>query len=170
VLAVASDGDRRVIQVIDWAGGTGTKPGTGYVSSAGLTSTIGDAIDVRGPAGVDGREGAGSAVFGVPGTLAAGVGAARWYNDSGRTLTIGTVRASVGTAPSGTSLIVDVNKNGTTIFTSESARPAIAASDVTATGAPDVTTLAPGDYLTVDVEAVGSAVPGSDLTVQVNLS
>jgi hypothetical protein len=109
-------------------------------------------------------------VFSAAGALSIAVGSARWYNDTGRTLTIGTVRASAGTAPTGSSLIVDVNKNGTTIFTTQSARPSIASAGVTATGTPAVTTLAAGDYLSVDVDQVGSTTPGADLTVQVGLS
>jgi hypothetical protein len=53
VLAVATDDARRVLQVTDWVGGDGAKPATGlYVGVAGLTATIGDGVDVRGPAGV----------------------------------------------------------------------------------------------------------------------
>ncbi len=52
VLAVVADGARRVLQVNDWIGGSGTKPATGgYVGATGLTPTIGDAVDIRGPAG-----------------------------------------------------------------------------------------------------------------------
>lgn len=103
-----------------------------------------------------------------PGTpLVTGTGATRLYNDTGVTLTISSVRASVGTAPTGATLIVDVNKNGTTIFTTQANRPAIAISGNTATGTPDVTSWASGDYLTVDVDQVGSTVAGSDLTVVV---
>lgn len=52
VLAVAIDGDRRVFQISDWTGGQGTKPATGqYIGVAGLTSTIADAVNVRGPEG-----------------------------------------------------------------------------------------------------------------------
>ena len=52
VLALAIDGSRRVFQVADWAGGTGSKPAIGdYVGASGLVATIGLAIDVRGPAG-----------------------------------------------------------------------------------------------------------------------
>lgn len=51
-LATVTDGARRVHQVVDWFGGTGTKPATGdYVGAAGLTPTIGAAVDIRGPAG-----------------------------------------------------------------------------------------------------------------------
>lgn len=54
VFASAADGNRRVLQVIDWQGGEGTKPATGlYVGSAGLTATIGLAVDVRGPVSQD---------------------------------------------------------------------------------------------------------------------
>lgn len=80
------------------------------------------------------------------------------------------VRASVGTAPTGSGVTVDVNKNGTTIYTTQSARPQIAAGASTATGnSPAVTTLTAGDYLTVDVDAIGSTVAGADLTVAIRL-
>ena len=59
VFAIASDGARRVLQVDDWVGGEGSKPATGdYVGASGLTSTIGDAVDIRGGAGTDGDDGA----------------------------------------------------------------------------------------------------------------
>ena len=52
VLALVSDGARRVQQVSDWTGGTGTKPATGqYVSATGLVATAALAVDVRGPSG-----------------------------------------------------------------------------------------------------------------------
>lgn len=58
VLAVVSDGDRRVFQVIDWSGSTGTKPETGkYLGSTGWVDAIGDAIDVRGAVGAEGATG-----------------------------------------------------------------------------------------------------------------
>lgn len=81
--------------------------------------------------------------------------------------TILSVRASVGTAPTGAGLIVDINKNGTTIFTTQSNRPTIAPGTNTDNSVPDVTTLLAGDYLTIDIDQVGSTVAGSDLSVQV---
>ena len=52
---VASDGSRRVLQVTDWVGGTGTKPTTGlYVGTTGFTSDITLAVDIRGPTGAPG--------------------------------------------------------------------------------------------------------------------
>ena len=47
-LAAVSDGDRRVLQVHAWQGGSGTPPASGqYVGAAGLVDDIGDAVDVR---------------------------------------------------------------------------------------------------------------------------
>lgn len=55
VLAVVVDGDRRVQRVVDWTGGAGTKPATGsYVGPLGLEAAIGDATNIRGPAGASG--------------------------------------------------------------------------------------------------------------------
>lgn len=106
------------------------------------------------------------ATFGKDGVCAVATGALRWYARGAWTIT--QVRASVGTAPTGASLIVDVNKNGTTIFTTQSNRPTIAASGFTdLADAINVSALADGDYLTVDTDQVGSSVAGSNLTVQV---
>jgi hypothetical protein len=80
------------------------------------------------------------------------------------------VRTMVGTAPTGASILVDVNKNGTTIFTTQGNRPSIAASgNASSAAVPDVTTASAGDYLTVDVDQVGSSVAGADLVVVVRI-
>ncbi len=101
------------------------------------------------------------------GVLTATTGAQRLPIDG--TYTIVGTRLMVGTAPTGASIIVDVNKNGTTIYTTQGNRPTIAASaNAGGPGAtPDVTSLVAGDYLTVDIDQVGSTVAGSDLTVSV---
>lgn len=107
----------------------------------------------------------------VSGALTVAAGTSRIYNDTGRTLTITGIRASVGTAPTGAAILVDVNKNGTTLFTTQGNRPTIAISGNTSgkvTNA-DVTSLASGDYLTVDVDQIGSTVAGADLVVQVEV-
>lgn len=79
------------------------------------------------------------------------------------------VAATVGTAPTGSSVIVDVNKNGTTVFTTQSNRPAIGISaNASSDTIPDVTALAAGDYLSVDIDQVGSIVPAGDLIVTVH--
>lgn len=77
---------------------------------------------------------------------------------------------NVGTAPTGQSLIVDVNKNGTTLYTTQGRRPTVAAAATTSTssGVPDgATTLASGDVIKVDIDQVGSGTAGSDLSVTV---
>lgn len=106
--------------------------------------------------------------FSVTGTVAVATGKSRIYLEGN--YTIDTVRAAVTTAPTGAALIVDVNKNGTTIYTTQSARPQIAASANSATGnSPAVQTFVAGDYITVDVDQIGSTVAGADLTVTVRL-
>ena len=83
-------------------------------------------------------------------------------------LTIIKVKTYVKTAPTGATLIVDVNKGGTTIFTTQGNRPTIAISgNSDDSGTPDVTSLSEDDVLTVDVDQIGSSVAGADLTIEV---
>jgi hypothetical protein len=108
-------------------------------------------------------------VFTVPGTLSVGVGRAKFYIPGA--ITLGNVRASVGTAPTGADIVIDVNKNGTTVFTTQSNRPKIyAGQTLVSTSTPNITEFAAGDYITVDVDAIGSLNPGSDLTVQIEFT
>jgi hypothetical protein len=103
-------------------------------------------------------------VFSMPGTLTVGVGTIQlpiW-----RTITIQNVRVRAGTQPTGAAIIVDINKNGTTIFTTQANRPTIAVStSEDAAAVPDVTSYAAGDYVTVDVDQIGSTVAGSDIVI-----
>ena len=58
--AVASDGERRVLRISDWQGGTGTKPPVGqYVGATALVSDIAQAVDIRGAIGGKGDKGDG---------------------------------------------------------------------------------------------------------------
>jgi hypothetical protein len=98
-------------------------------------------------------------------------GTIRWYNRTGKTLTLHSAWVAAGTAPTGADLITDVNKNGTTIFSTQANRPTIAAgTNGGVADTPDVTTLADGDYLTVDIDQIGSTIAGSDITVGVVMS
>jgi hypothetical protein len=108
-------------------------------------------------------------VYAVSGTVADAVGASRVYLEGNYVLE--SVRAAVGTAPTGGTEIVDVNKNGTTIYGTQANRPTIAAGANSALGgAASVTTFASGDYLTVDVDADGTATGrAANLTVTVRL-
>jgi hypothetical protein len=108
-----------------------------------------------------------TAVFSVPGVLTVSTGASRLYNDSGMSRTITSIRASVGTAPTGAVVRVDAKKNGTSLFP-VTTKPTIAIGTNTALTVPDTTLWATGDYLTVDVTAIGSPVAGANLTVAVS--
>lgn len=58
ITAYESDGARIVQQVVDWQGGTGSKPATGkYIGASGFVDAKGDAVDVRGAPGSDGVDG-----------------------------------------------------------------------------------------------------------------
>lgn len=92
----------------------------------------------------------------------------RIYNKFGSTQTISQVFLSVGTIPTGSGIIVDVHKNGTTIFTNQSHRPVIASGNYTGyTTNIDVPSWTDGEYLTAHVDQVGSPTPGSDLVVHI---
>lgn len=108
------------------------------------------------------------ATFSATGALATFTGASRFYVPNACTLS--SVRASVGTAPTGQAILCDVNKNGSTIFGTQANRPTIAVNGNTAlAGAASTTSFAAGDFITVDLDQVGSGTAGSDLTVQVFL-
>lgn len=108
-------------------------------------------------------------VVGYPGTLVVTAGVSELPVDIN--CEIVSVVARVSTAPTGAAVIVDLNRNGTTVFTNQANRPAIAdgsKSSIVVTSM-DVVTLAPGDYLTVDIDQIGSTIAGSDLVVAVRL-
>lgn len=106
-------------------------------------------------------------VFTVPRLSTVGQGKARFYAPTA--LTITNIRLSVGVAPTGTDLIVDVNKNGTSIF--PGGKPYISEGSYTSmNNVPVVTSMNAGDYLTVDIDQVGSTSPGEFLTVQVEFA
>lgn len=82
--------------------------------------------------------------------------------------TIVAVKGYLNTAPTGATFIVDVNKNGTTIYGTQANRPTWSVSANAATvGAHSVTTYANNDVLSVDVDQIGSSIAGSDLVVVV---
>ncbi len=81
--------------------------------------------------------------------------------------TITLIRARVSVAPTGADIILDVNKNGTTMY-STATNPTIAATAKDSGNAvPDATTMAAGDYLSVDIDQIGSTIAGSNLVVVV---
>lgn len=130
-----------------------------------VTITAG-ATGPQGPVGAIGAPGT-SPIFSRAGTLAVTTGGSRLYFE--RTGTISRVRASVGTAPTGGSVVVDVKRNGSSIFATEGARPTITAGTNTALGTPSTVQLVPDDFLTVDIVTVGATFPGADLTVTLTI-
>lgn len=105
----------------------------------------------------------------VSGTLTTGVNKG-WevpiLIDVARPPTLVSAMARVKTAPTSLPLIVDINKNGTTIYTNQANRPTILATAfASAETGVDVTALANLDVLTIDIDQVGSAVAGADLSV-----
>lgn len=109
-------------------------------------------------------------VFTQSGDLAVGTGAVRWYAPFA--CTVVSAHANVGTAPTGATAIFDVNRNGTTIYTTQTNRPTVAISGFyDEGGTPDgtVALTAGTDYLTIDIDQVGSTVAGADAVVTVHL-
>lgn len=80
--------------------------------------------------------------------------------------------AHLGTVNTGATFIVDVNKDGTTLYTTQTRRPIIAISAATKTSTEtataDITGLPKGSVISVDIDQIGSTVAGSDLTVSVS--
>jgi hypothetical protein len=79
-----------------------------------------------------------------------------------------TLRASVSTAPTGSTILVDINKNGSTMMTTN--KLSIDASEKTSVTAATphgmtITTIADDDEITFDIDQVGSSTKGKGLKV-----
>jgi len=107
-------------------------------------------------------------IFTVEGAISVDSNPLRIYNNFGENKTISEVFLSIDTPPTDASILVDVNKDATTIFTNQANRPSIAAGANTGnTTTVDVPTWADGEYLTMDVDQIGSGTAGSYLTVHI---
>lgn len=107
-------------------------------------------------------------IFTIAGDLSVESNPLRIYNKLGDTQTISEVFLAVGTPPTGSGIKVDIHKNGTTIFTSQSNRPEITVGSYTGnTTNIDVSNWASNEYLTAHVDQVGASTPGSDLVIHV---
>lgn len=84
-----------------------------------------------------------------------------------RTLTIVKAFGAVKTAPVGSSIIIDLNKNGSSIWNATPAnRLTINAAATTGSQTSfDVTSLADEDLMIADVDQIGSSTPGADLSI-----
>jgi hypothetical protein len=90
-------------------------------------------------------------------TLVVFNGSKRWYATS--SFTISNVNAFLVSAPTGSSAIFRINKNG-----SSAATVTIAASSTSVTSSINIAMVL-GDYITVDITQVGSTTPGSYLSM-----
>jgi len=106
------------------------------------------------------------ALFTVDGALIVEDNPLKIYNNTGMDLTITRVHLAVDTAPTGAAIIVDIHKNGTTIFTNPAHRAQIAAGATNGeTTDIDVATWTAGEYLTAHVDQVGSTLAGEDIVI-----
>ena len=109
-----------------------------------------------------------SLVFSKGGPLSVYTGTFLLSNPRDLPLTLIKVKATVGIAPQGDSIVVDVKKNGVSIFSSNLTRPVIlSGSQISSVGVPNVMQFTASDNLTVDILQVGTVVRGGDLTVTV---
>jgi hypothetical protein len=88
----------------------------------------------------------------------------------GGTFSFATIGARVGSFSTGADIIVDVLKNGVSIFVTPADRITIPAGQKDAVvGSWGNVTVTDGDYLTIDIAQVGSVISGSDLVVGIRL-
>ena len=81
--------------------------------------------------------------------------------------TLSSVRASVTEAPTGSTLVVDINENGTTILSTKLSIDATEKTSTTAATPPVIsdTSLADGAEITIDIDQIGSTLAGKGLKV-----
>lgn len=102
--------------------------------------------------------------FEQPGYLSTGTGIGRILFPL--SVDILSVTTACYATPTGSSIIVDINKNGTTLFTTQGNRPTIAiGANASTPMIPAITRVGGGEYITCDIDQVGSTLPGSDLSV-----
>jgi hypothetical protein len=90
--------------------------------------------------------------------ITVGAGITKWIAPYAGTIVSARMANGAGTVTG--DLIADINKNGTTIFTTQGNRPKVVSGDANGIGSvktPDVTTFSAGDYFTVDLDAVNAA-------------
>lgn len=98
--------------------------------------------------------------FSLNGDLAIGQGTKRFYLPTNAT--IQSVEVALATTPDTTAVIVDANKNGTTLFSTQANRPTVSPGSYhSGLKVPNVTSVSLGDYLTFDVDQIGSVGTGT---------
>jgi len=102
----------------------------------------------------------------LAGTMSVKVWEIEWVAPVSFTLIDATGR--VATAPTGSSLIVDIRDSGTSIYAGDADRINIPSGSKQDTSAVVNHAVDAGDVLTFEVKQVGSTVPGSNLTIVIN--
>ena len=131
---------------------------TTVITSPTSATIIGSTSGPVGPQGPAGPPGV-SPIFSQQGELFVKAGNGRYYSDLD--LDIVRVRAAVGTPPTGDPVVVEVLRNGVSV--AEVEIPTGEHTAYTDVSEPFTT----GDYLTVNITAVGSTQSGADLTVTI---
>lgn len=144
---------------------TGRIPLFEVVTAAGAIGAVTDKRAFMGRTEVQKR----GISFYIDGALTVDTNLVMFIVPVGLSLTIASTTIRVLTAPTGATFIVDVHKNGVTVYTTQGNRPTIPATEfVNTSAAPDITALTAGDYITIDVDQIGSTIAGSDLAVTIN--
>jgi hypothetical protein len=84
--------------------------------------------------------------------------------------TIVSIKSTCGTAPA-TTYTYDINKGGTTIYTTQGNRPTRTSGNSTSVvthTAPDVTTFSAGNVLTIDLDTAGTSIVDAQFYIQFN--
>jgi hypothetical protein len=147
------------IRVLGLRGLQGITGLQGIVGTQGVQGLSGQFAG-QGVQGVQGVQGLSSQLerhYNVPGIVAVSTGSSRWWIQSNILIT--QLRAQVTIAPTGTGIIINVNKNGSQI-----AQLSIAATTNSIESAVNIFA-AKDDYFTVDVIQKGSIIAGSDLVI-----
>ena len=153
---------------VEEQGATPATPASGfmriYAKTDGKLYTVDDA-------GTETEIGSGGGAGGFAhyeeGTLATATNIRSWVATSDGDF--GDVYITCKDTGSASSTIIDINKNGTTIFTTQANRPTLAYDDAddVASGTPDVTSYEAGDVITVDIDQVATGASG--LSVNINV-
>jgi hypothetical protein len=138
--------------------------GTDTVVRRWTAQRVAQAIAALGGSGTVAKE-IGLAVSNEASDLVAGTAKLTFRMPYAMTLTA--VRASVTTAPTDATVIVDINENGTTILSTKLSIDATEKTSVTASSAAVIsdTALADDAEITVDIDQIGSTVPGTGLKI-----
>lgn len=115
-----------------------------------------------GPPGPPGPPGVLAATLNTAGTLQPMTGTARWYPP--RDVSFDSIEAWVGSAPSGADLVVELRLNGgSSVMTITIPEGQFGILPITGLSGD----ISPPDYLTANINQVGSSEPGSDLSIRV---